>query len=114
MFRVLAAPAVAGLVAMGTVSAVADEATPIATVKYACDESKTIAATYYSDKVDLVLSDGRTESLPQTMSGSGIRYANADGSFVFWSKGDTAFITEGTDANAPPTFANCIDETKKT
>jgi membrane-bound inhibitor of C-type lysozyme len=29
------------------------------------------------------------------MSGSGARYANADESFVFWNKGDTAFITEG-------------------
>ena len=29
------------------------------------------------------------------MSGSGARYANKDESFVFWNKGNTAFITEG-------------------
>ncbi|HEY5383384.1 MAG TPA: MliC family protein [Candidatus Paceibacterota bacterium] len=95
----------------------------IAKVSYACDASKTIVATYYSGpqaapvgsdmpptpngSVALVLSDGRTMTLPQTISGSGIRYANADESFIFWSKGNTAFITEGA-GNAPQTFANCI------
>lgn len=85
---------------------------PIATVKYACADDKTIEATYYSDKVDLVLSDGRTLSVPQAMSGSGARYANADESFVFWNKGDDAFVTEGDPDK--PTFADCVDETKKT
>lgn len=85
--------------------AVADEAV-IARVDYTCADDKTIAATYYADKVDLVLSDGRTMSLPQTMSGSGIRYADADESFVFWSKGDDAFATEGDDEK--PTFADCV------
>lgn len=89
----------------GAVAAVADEAV-IAKVDYACADDKTIAATYYADKVDLVLSDGRTMTLPQTMSGSGIRYADADESFVFWSKGDDAFATEGDDEK--PTFADCV------
>lgn len=70
---------------------------PISTVEYACKDNKTIKAVYYSEKVDLTLSDGRTMTLPQTMSGSGIRYANADEAVVFWSKGNTAFITEGGD-----------------
>jgi membrane-bound inhibitor of C-type lysozyme len=81
---------------------------PISTVKYSCADDKTIEATYFSDKVDLALGDGRTMSLPQTMSGSGIRYANADESFVFWSKGGTAFATEG-DADKP-TFADCVEQ----
>ena len=116
MVRVLGISVLAaGLAAALVAPVAADEADGvIAKVKYVCDDNKTIDATYLQDKVDLVLSDGRTESLPQAMSGSGARYANADESFVFWNKGDTAFITEGTDANAPPTFANCIDETKKT
>jgi membrane-bound inhibitor of C-type lysozyme len=78
---------------------------PISTVDYACKDNKTIKAVYYSEKVDLTLSDGRTMTLPQTMSGSGIRYANADESIVFWSKGKTAFITEGPDAD--PTYDGC-------
>ena len=77
----------------------------ISTVSYACKGDKTIKAVFYSEKVDLTLSDGRTMSLPQTMSASGIRYANADETFVFWSKGNTAFVTEGADAD--PTFEGC-------
>jgi membrane-bound inhibitor of C-type lysozyme len=88
--------------------AIADE--PISEVKYACADAKTIEATYYPEKVDLVLSDGRTMTLPQTMSGSGIRYANADETFVFWSKGNTAFATES-DPNTP-TFADCVEQPK--
>lgn len=116
MFRTFAAvAAVAGLVGAlvpPVLAQAADAEGVIATVKYVCDDGKTIAATYYSDKVDLVLGDGRTLSVPQAMSGSGARYANADESFVFWNKGDTAFITEGDPDK--PTFNNCIDETKKT
>jgi membrane-bound inhibitor of C-type lysozyme len=91
-----------------------------AKVTYACDASKTIVATYYTGpsqavqassttpptpngSVALTLSDGRAMTLPQTISGSGIRYANADESLVFWSEGNTAFITEGTNSNAPQT-----------
>ena len=35
--------------------------------------------------------------VPQAMSASGARYANKDETFVFWNKGDTAFVTEGKD-----------------
>ena len=79
---------------------------PVSEVKFACKEDKTIDATFYADKVDLTLSDGRSMSLPQTMSGSGIRYANADETFIFWSKGDTAFVTEGADEKE--TFSDCF------
>ena len=89
-----------------------DGAQPIATAKYVCDDDKWVEASYFPDKVDLVLSDGRTLSVPQAMSGSGARYANADESFVFWNTGDDAFITEGDPDK--PTFANCTDEAKKT
>ena len=81
---------------------------PISEIKYSCASGKTIVATYYADKVDLLLSDGRSMSLPQTMSGSGIRYADADESVVFWSKGKTAFATEG-DADKP-TYADCVEQ----
>lgn len=83
-------------------------AEPISVVDYACADGKTINASYYSDKVDIVLSDGRKLDLPQTMSGSGIRYANADESFVFWSKGNTAFATEGDPDK--PTYADCVEK----
>lgn len=78
----------------------------VARVDYACAGGKTIEATYYADKVAIVLSDGRSLTLPQTLSGSGIRYANADESVVFWSKGNDAFVTEGDPDK--PTYADCV------
>ena len=44
----------------------------------------------------------------QVISGSGARYANADESFVFWNKGNTAFVTEGLDEKM--TFENCVEK----
>jgi membrane-bound inhibitor of C-type lysozyme len=103
----IAGAVVAASVAVGAALA----ADPISVVDYACAGGKTIVATYWGDKVDLVLSDGRKLSLPQTMSGSGIRYADADEAVVFWSKGDGAFITEGKDPyNA--TYDNCAGKTQ--
>ena len=55
-------------------------------------------------RVTLTLSDGRTMTLPQTLSADGGRYTNADESIVFWNKGDTAFITE----NGADTYTNCV------
>ncbi|MGH6866320.1 MAG: MliC family protein [Methyloceanibacter sp.] len=78
---------------------------PVAIATFECKEGKSIEATFYADSVDLKLSDGRTLKLPQGMSGSGARYTNADESFVFWNKGDTAFITEGADSKE--TYSGC-------
>jgi membrane-bound inhibitor of C-type lysozyme len=81
-------------------------ANPTAKAKFTCHGGKTVMATFYSDSVKLKLSDGRSLTLPQAMSGSGARYANADESIVFWNKGDTAFITEGS-ANKE-TYSGCV------
>jgi membrane-bound inhibitor of C-type lysozyme len=56
---------------------------PNAAAKFTCDSRKTIVATFYSESVQLNLSDGRRLNLPQVMSGSGARYANKDETFVF-------------------------------
>ena len=82
---------------------------PMSTVRYQCQENKSMVADFYDGKssvgpdgrpipggrVMVQLSDGRKFSLPQTLSGSGIRYADSSGTFVFWSKGDMAFVEEG-------------------
>lgn len=81
---------------------------PVSEVVFTCKDDKSIDASFFADRVDLRLSDGRTLNLPQTMSGSGIRYANADETFVFWSKGDSAFVTEG--AEDTETFSDCTTE----
>lgn len=91
----------------------------ISEVNYICDDSKTIKASFYEGKyipvepgeppiptgsVEIILSDGKSFNLPQTISASGVRYANNDESLIFWSKGDSAFILE----NNEETYANCI------
>ncbi len=76
----------------------------IAAATFKCDAGKNISAAFYSDSVGLSLSDGRKMDLPRAMSASGARYANEDESFVFWNKGDTAFINEGD----KETFKNCL------
>jgi len=81
---------------------------PAAHVSYICD-GETIDVIFYmgrpkpiepgeppvpSGSVKIVLSDGLSFDLSQTISADGSRYANSDESFVFWSKGDYAFVRE--------------------
>ncbi|MDD4661658.1 MAG: MliC family protein [Candidatus Pacebacteria bacterium] len=73
---------------------------------FTCDNEKTINAIFFSDKAELSLSDGRNMILFSAISASGARYANQDESFVFWNKGNTAFIQEGDDT----TYSNCLTE----
>ncbi|MBI2739628.1 MAG: MliC family protein [Rhodospirillales bacterium] len=99
-------------------------ASPVATVQYSCAEGKTLVAEYFDGptrtapdgrpipggRVILTLADGKKLALPQTLSGSGIRYANEDETFVFWSKGDTAFVEEG--RNQTVTYKDCVGRKK--
>lgn len=62
-----------------------------------CADGKTVDAWFDNRcpaRVALRLSDGRVRLLPQALSASGARYADADEQFVFWNKGRTAFIDE--------------------
>lgn len=77
---------------------------PLNSASFICDREKTIKADFYEKKVALTLSDSRTLTLPQTISASGARYATENESLVFWNKGDTAFITEGSQGE---TYSNC-------
>jgi membrane-bound inhibitor of C-type lysozyme len=70
-------------------------------VTYYCQEG-TIKADYGASEVNLKLKDGRSMTLPQTISGSGIRYELGTATFV--SKGDNAFLTE----NDVVTYTNCV------
>jgi len=82
----------------------------VTTVLYTCENNKNIIAEFNpknDSKVELDLSDGRDFNLKRVVSASGARYANADESIVFWNKGDTAFLTEGSST----TFANCALDT---
>lgn len=93
--------------------------TLISSATYACAEGKAVEAKYFDKGVDvevapgempvptgsvsIKLSDGRKMTLPQTISASGIRYANEDESIIFWSKGTSAFMME----NDVETYSEC-------
>ncbi|MDD2646827.1 MAG: MliC family protein [Patescibacteria group bacterium] len=91
-----------------------------AQTKYICEGNKTIEATLYkgetmpvrpgeppipSGSAKIILSDSRNFELPQTISADGTRYANADESLVFWSKGDGAIVLEN---GAEKNYINCV------
>lgn len=69
-----------------------------------CDDEKFVFASFSERAVSLELSDGREMTLPQTISASGARYADEEENFIFWNKGDTAFIDE----RGEFTFQNCL------
>jgi membrane-bound inhibitor of C-type lysozyme len=74
-------------------------------VTFSCADNKKIKATFFKNNtVALELSDGRSFNINQTISGSGARFANSDESFIFWTKGDGAFIDE----NGEMTFKDCL------
>lgn len=79
---------------------------------FMCRDNKIIGAKFYTiveeksktlqdgkkpiptGSVDITLSDGRSLHLTQTISASGVRYANKDESFIFWTKGTDAIVQE--------------------
>jgi membrane-bound inhibitor of C-type lysozyme len=77
---------------------------PISSAIYRCDSDKFIIADYFDREVTLRLSDNRLIMLPQTISASGVRFADENEVFIFWNKGNTAFIDE----LGEQTFSNCI------
>jgi membrane-bound inhibitor of C-type lysozyme len=87
---------------------VATTTTPTAPVvlssgSYACDDNKTITASFSSNSASLVLSDGRTLTLPQIVSADGAQYQS--GAIEFITKGDQGFLQE----NGNTTYADCIE-----
>jgi len=73
---------------------------------FVCTGARSIRAVFNNGprpRVALSLSDGRYVVLPEAKSGSGARYADREESFVFWNKGQTAFIVE----RGTTTYAGC-------
>lgn len=78
----------------------------VAAATFICDKPVHgfISSVFYQDRVNLILSDGREQVVPRARSADGARYANADESFVFWNKGNGAFITE----QGTTTYDGCV------
>ncbi|MDD5098663.1 MAG: MliC family protein [Candidatus Pacebacteria bacterium] len=77
----------------------------IITATFNCAGEKIIFVKFLSRGAIVYLKD-RELVLPQTISASGARYANADESIVFWNKGNTAFIQE----NGAVTYSDCVEK----
>ena len=83
--------------------------TQMISASYKCAGGETFQAVFVNggaNSVELNYADGTSFNLAQTISADGGRYANWDNSYVFWSKGDTAFIEE----NGKTTLNNCVQE----
>lgn len=96
--------------------------TQVGAATYACDGEKAISAIYYEDpsaapmeptdrpvptgSVELSLNGAASTTFAQTISGSGVRYANEDESFVFWNKGNEAIIMR--DNSMDLEYRNCL------
>lgn len=70
---------------------------------FMCSNGKSIDAIFTENSAIIAVNDQVLE-LPQTISASGARYANADESFVFWEKGGTAFVEE----SGVVTYDECV------
>jgi membrane-bound inhibitor of C-type lysozyme len=94
------------------------------TVTYVCSGGKTIVANYYDGEallgspgqppiptgvVALRFNQGPSLTLAQTISASGVRYANPDESFVFWNKGDGALMLENGEEKS---YAGCVADNR--
>lgn len=109
---------IAAVVVLGQKSA---PPTLLTTVVYSCDAGEGLTATFYRGEnkpapspdeppipggsVVLTFPNGSTMMLAQTISADGNRYANADGSFVFWGKGNGALVLED---GQQKTYTGCI------
>ncbi len=77
-------------------------------VTFNCPDGRAIDVTFYLPKdegIDIDLGDGKKITLKRALAASGARYSNTDESFVFWNKGDMAFIEE----NGKTTYNNCVE-----
>ena len=120
MLRTIACSLTLSLLAAGTAGAQAPA--PGQTVRYSCDQGRSLTVAYFAGAtrtapngmplpgghVVLTQADGSRRTLQQTPSGSGIRYANESETFVFWSKGDGAFVEEGPSQTV--TYSNCVGQ----
>ncbi len=118
-------PPLSRFLGSATATSPAQTGQPQSTVAYSCDQNKVLVAQYYSGpstvassgmpmpggNVVLTLNDGSMTNLAQTVSADGTRYANSDESFVFWSKGNTAFVEQGSDQTQ--TYTGCIAQSPK-
>lgn len=107
--------------AQAPVQQASNASVPSAVAHYACDKGKFIDAAFFDGTTTpavqpgqppqptgtaaVSIDGGATTTLRQTVSADGARYASADESFVFWSKGNQALIMR--DNSMDLAYTNC-------
>lgn len=80
------------------------------TQTYRCDRGAQVQATYLNpgDRSFAVVSfEGRQMGFEIAQSASGARYVSSDGTFVWWTKGETAMLIHGTGDQEVMIYAEC-------
>ena len=75
----------------------------------ACDAGKSMMVTFHipEDKTaDVILSDGRTLSLPKVSPNGGVLYSNADASIILGASNNKLVLSE----NKKDTYTNCFPD----
>lgn len=107
----LALPALALLLASPVA---AQDVAELVSVTYRCERGVELPVVYVNDEAGHVVAliEGRLLVLPRAISASGARYrADApDAGYEFWSKGDTAFLSWGTEAESQLLLEECVAE----
>lgn len=93
----------------------------ITSVTYHCDNDREITVSYFNGpekpispgdtpqptgSVNVSFDTNPSQTLNQTISASGVRYANSDESLIFWNKGNSALIMRNNTMDL--TYSNCL------
>ena len=84
--------------------------TPIRSAEFTCERNASIPATYVgqgADAVVVLVVDGRQVGLRVTRSGSGVRFADPDGGYVWHEKGPSAVLIWEEEGSTQTIFADC-------
>lgn len=80
-------------------------------VTYHCERGVILPAVYVNDGAGHVVAliEGQLVVLPRAISASGARYLSAEQpGYEFWSKGDSAMLSWGTDADSAILLRECL------
>lgn len=91
---------------------VAQDTTELVSVTYHCERGVDLPVVYVNDEAGHVVAliEGQLLVLPRAISASGARYRadTPDAGYEFWSKGDTAFLSWGTEAESRMLLEECV------
>lgn len=81
-------------------------------VTFTCERNVAVPVVFVNEPEGVshavALIEGGLHLLPVAVSASGARYADQDGGYQLWVKGDTATVLYGEDADADALLSDCV------